>query len=65
MKFIKSIAQGQAASRNMTTGQIFLFWSLHDWKSNWRQNESRLHGLEGRLSAESPLFETCVIRSGA
>jgi len=34
-----SIAQGQAASRNITTGQNFLFWSLHSWESNWYQNE--------------------------
>jgi len=25
-------AQGLVASRNATTGQNFLFWSLHSWK---------------------------------
>jgi len=29
MNCIKSIAQGPAALRNITTGQNFLFWSLH------------------------------------
>jgi len=24
---------------NITTGQNFLFWSLHSWKSNWCQNK--------------------------
>jgi len=39
MNFIKSEAQGKGASRNITTGQNFLFWSLHSWKSNWCQNK--------------------------
>jgi len=34
MKFITSIAQGQAFSLNIITGQNILFWSLHSWKSN-------------------------------
>jgi len=34
MNFMTSIAQSQAASRNITTGQNFLFWSYHSWKSN-------------------------------
>jgi len=29
MNLIASIAQGQAASQNVTTGHNFLFWSLH------------------------------------
>jgi len=32
-----SIAQGQAASPNIITGQNFLFWLLHSWESNWYQ----------------------------
>ena len=31
--------QGQAASRNITTGQNFLFWSLHSWELNWHENK--------------------------
>ena len=34
-----SIAQGQATSRNITTGKNFLFWSLHSSKLNWYQNK--------------------------
>jgi len=40
MNFLTSIVQGQVASRNITTGQNFLFWSLHSWESNWYQNKS-------------------------
>jgi len=40
MNFLKSIAQGQAASQNITTGQNFLFWSLHSWKSDGCQNKN-------------------------
>jgi len=51
MNFIKSIAQGQAASRNLRylrdaiftwrpPVRTFCFWSLHSWKSNWYQNKS-------------------------
>jgi len=36
------IAQGQVASRCDTTGQNFILWSLHIWKSNWCQNKK--HG---------------------
>ena len=39
MNFLKSIAQGQAASRNITTGRNSLFWSLHSWKSDGCQNK--------------------------
>ena len=39
MNFITATAQVHAASRNITTGQNFLFWSLHSWKSNSYQNK--------------------------
>jgi len=37
MDFMTHIRQGQVASRNITTGQNFPFWSLHCSKSNWCQ----------------------------
>ena len=39
LNFITSVAQGRTASRNITTGQNFLFWSLHSWELNWYQNK--------------------------
>jgi len=42
MNFTKSTAQGQAASRNITTGQNFLFSLLHHWKSNWSQHKKAI-----------------------
>jgi len=60
MNFTKSIAQSQAASRNITTGQNFMFWSLYSWKSNWYQNKK--YGDSKADYPQSPLFETCVIR---
>jgi len=54
-----SIAQGPAASGNITTGQNFvLITSQLKIKLIPKQKVRRF---EGRLSAESLLFETCVI----
>jgi len=59
MNSIKSIPQGQAASRNITTGQNFLFWSLHSLESNCYQNKSTR--FEDRLSAESPYSKRALL----
>jgi len=65
MHFIKSIAQGQAASRNITTGQNVLVWSLHSWKSDWSQykkySDSKAHYLQRVPYSKRGLLEESVI----
>jgi len=38
-RVLLSTVRGQTASRNITTGQNFLFWSFHSWELNWYQNK--------------------------
>jgi len=53
VNFMTSTMQGQAASRNFATGQNFLFWSLHSWKSNSCQNKKHGDSKAGYLQRVS------------
>jgi len=58
MNFITSIAQGQEAPQNITTGQSFLFLSLYSWE---RYGDSKADCLQRdpySKRAEKSLFET-------
>jgi len=65
MNFLKSTAQGQAASRNITTSQNFLFWSLHSWKSdgyhNKNQGDSKADHLQSVPYSKRALLEEGMI----
>ena len=65
MNFITSIAQGQAALQNITTGQNFLFWSLDSWKSNWYQSkqygDSKADYLQRAPYSKRALFEESIV----
>jgi len=61
MNFIMSIVQGHLVSRNIITGQNFLVWSLHTWKSI--HSRKKVRRFEGRLS-ESPYSKRALLEVG-
>jgi len=62
MNFIKSVAQGQAASRNIATGQNFV---LITSQLKIKLIPEKKYGDSKADYLQSPIFETCVIGGGA